>query len=71
MSTLDKALLFLAACVNVVATADPLHVLPPWAQYVAAVLVAGFAAIGVYTPNPVGKTGSDRFPSTRRSGLLR
>lgn len=53
MRTLDKLLTFLAACLGALAAADPFG-LPTWVQVVAAVLTVGFAAIGIYTPNPVG-----------------
>lgn len=46
MTTLDKILTFLAACVGALAAADPFG-LPTWVQAVAAILVVGFAAIGI------------------------
>lgn len=57
MSTLDKLLTFLAACIGALAAVDPFG-LPTWVQGICAVLVVGFAAIGIYTPNPVGRSGS-------------
>lgn len=59
MSTLDKLLTFIAACIGALAAADPIG-LPTWVQVVAAVLAVGFAAIGVYSPSPVGRRGPPR-----------
>lgn len=53
MRTIDKLLTFLAACVGALAAVDPFG-LPTWVQGVAAVLTVGFAAVGIYTPTPVG-----------------
>lgn len=61
MRTLDKLLTFVAACLSALAVIDPIGV-PRWVQVVAAVLVTGFAAIGIYTPAPVG----DRAPPAER-----
>lgn len=59
MNTLDKFLTFVAACIGALAAADPFG-LPTWVQAVAAILAVGFAAIGIYTPNPVGSNASRR-----------
>lgn len=53
MRALDKLLTFIAACIGAVAAVDPFG-LPSWVQGVAVVLTVGFAAIGIYTPSPVG-----------------
>lgn len=55
MTTLDKILTFIAACLNALLAADPFRLLPVWAQVIAACLVAGFAAIGIYAPTPIGR----------------
>lgn len=67
MSTLDKILTFIAACVGAVAAVDPFG-FPNWVQGVAVVLTVGFAAIGIYTPSPIGS--GPRNP-VRRTKLYR
>lgn len=49
MTRLDKLLTFLAAILGAIAATDPIG-LPRWVQGVAAVLVVGFAAIGIGGP---------------------
>lgn len=71
MSTLDRVLTFVAACIGALVGVDPFG-LPSWVQGVAVVLTIGFAAIGIYTSNPVGptpgnfrtRTGRERRPAS-------